>query len=77
MGFYILSPIPGTELWEYAKEKGLVSDDMDWDRLNQDPRRKAFDWENMIYLNEDTMPKEEFKKNVYEIMTEFGVELKP
>ena len=32
---YITTPLPGTELWEYAKEGGFVSDDMDWNKLNQ------------------------------------------
>lgn len=31
---YVLVPYPGTALWDYAKEKGLVSDTMDWSRLN-------------------------------------------
>lgn len=31
---YILTPFPGTPVWEYAKEKGLVSDDMDWSKLD-------------------------------------------
>ncbi len=31
---YVLTPFPGTEVWEYALGRGLVSDDMDWSRLN-------------------------------------------
>jgi radical SAM superfamily enzyme YgiQ (UPF0313 family) len=31
---YVLTPYPGTPIWEYAKEKGLVQEDMDWGRLN-------------------------------------------
>ena len=31
---YVLTPFPGTPLWNYAKERKLVSDDMDWSRLN-------------------------------------------
>lgn len=31
---YVLTPFPGTPIWAYAKERGLVSDDMDWDRVN-------------------------------------------
>jgi radical SAM superfamily enzyme YgiQ (UPF0313 family) len=33
---YVLTPFPGTPVWELAKAKGLVSDDlnMDWSRLN-------------------------------------------
>jgi len=31
---YILTPFPGTPVWDYAKEKGYVSDNMDWNNLN-------------------------------------------
>ena len=31
---YVLIPLPGTPVWDYAKSIGVVSDDMDWDRLN-------------------------------------------
>jgi len=31
---YLLTPLPGTPIWRLAKEKGLVSDNMDWDALN-------------------------------------------
>lgn len=31
---YVLTPFPGTPIWAYAKQKGLVSDDIDWDRIN-------------------------------------------
>jgi radical SAM superfamily enzyme YgiQ (UPF0313 family) len=75
MGFYILSPIPGTQLWNYALDKKLVSYDMDWNKLNQDPRRKAFDWDNMIYLG-DEIPKDRFIEEVNLIMDEFNVEVK-
>jgi len=32
-GFFILTPLPGTKIWDYAKARGLVSEDMDWDKL--------------------------------------------
>lgn len=32
---YILTPLPGTEIWSIAVEMGLVSNDMDWEKLNQ------------------------------------------
>lgn len=31
---FLLTPFPGTQVWEYAKSRGLVSDDMDWSRLD-------------------------------------------
>jgi len=29
----VLTPFPGTPIWDYAVSRGLVSDDMDWGRL--------------------------------------------
>lgn len=29
----VLTPFPGTPIWDYAKARGLVSEDMDWDKL--------------------------------------------
>ncbi len=31
---YILTPYPGTPVWDYARSQGLVSENMDWDKLN-------------------------------------------
>lgn len=31
---FFLTPLPGTPVWEDAKQRGLVSDDMDFSRLN-------------------------------------------
>lgn len=31
---YLLVPLPGTPIWDSAKERDLVDDDMDWSRLN-------------------------------------------
>jgi radical SAM superfamily enzyme YgiQ (UPF0313 family) len=31
---YILTPLPGTYFWEHALKKGLVSENMDWKKLN-------------------------------------------
>lgn len=33
---YVLTPLPGTPVWEYAKSRGLVSEKMDWSRLDVD-----------------------------------------
>lgn len=32
----MLTPLPGTPLWDYAKEHGLVNDNMQWDKLSLD-----------------------------------------
>ncbi len=31
---YVLTPLPGTPVWDYAKSKQLVDEKMDWDKLN-------------------------------------------
>jgi len=31
---YILTPFPGTQIWDLARERGLVSSEMDWGRLD-------------------------------------------
>jgi len=31
---HVLTPFPGTPVWEYAKTRNLVNEDMDWDILN-------------------------------------------
>lgn len=33
---YVLMPFPGTPVWDYAKQRGLVSDNMDWSSLTSD-----------------------------------------
>ncbi len=50
----VMTPFPGTDVWDYAKERGLVSDKMEWSKLDLTPEEG-----NFIYLNEK-MPKEEF-----------------
>lgn len=46
----ILTPYPGSQVWEYARERGLVNDIMDWSRLN--PCINLFDPYTCIHLNE-------------------------
>jgi len=33
-GVYVLTPFPGTPVWNYAMSRGLVDEKMDWDILN-------------------------------------------
>ena len=52
-----LQPVPGTKVWDYAKERGLVSEDMDWSRF-------ILDFENLDMTRDpylcETMSVEEF-----------------
>jgi len=49
VNIYVLTPLPGTPVWQDARERGLVSDDMDWDRLNIS---FELDWKNVILVSE-------------------------
>jgi radical SAM superfamily enzyme YgiQ (UPF0313 family) len=56
-----LTPLPGTDVWEYAKSKGIVSDDnFDFDLL---------DMKKPIFLSE-VMSKEEFEKVFSDVMNQ-------
>lgn len=54
---------PSTPLWEYAKKRGLVGNDMDWEKLSDTGLLINFDFENYIYLN-DEFPQKKFMKYV-------------
>ncbi len=65
---YLLTPVPGTPLWDYALQKGLVSEEMDWGVL-QTFRITAGDgseaerencWNNAVILSETLTRKEIF-----------------
>lgn len=63
-----LTPYPGTQVWEYAKRRKLVSDNMDWTRLDLNLRN--FDPYRCVYLNEH-IPLSEFV-NYVEIFEELN-----
>jgi radical SAM superfamily enzyme YgiQ (UPF0313 family) len=52
-----LQPLPGTPIWGYAKQKGLVSDDMDFGVLGV--TYDHFDWATFPYMGEN-MTRDEF-----------------
>ncbi|MCX6822335.1 MAG: radical SAM protein, partial [Candidatus Aenigmarchaeota archaeon] len=52
----IMTPYPETRIWDYAKQKGLVSDDMDFSILKTQPK----DLSQLILLND--MDTNEFKE---------------
>lgn len=56
---YITTPLPGTPIWELAKERGLVSEEMDWNELdlvNVRENKKVF------FLPKDMTEKEFYDK---------------
>jgi len=52
---FVMTPFPGTEIWEIAKKRNKVSDDMDWRLLSHQ------NFNNPLLL-EPNINKEEFKK---------------
>jgi anaerobic magnesium-protoporphyrin IX monomethyl ester cyclase len=55
VGAYVLTPLPGTAIWDMCKKQGKVDDFMDFNKLNM------FGSENPLALD-DSVDKEEFKK---------------
>ncbi|WP_457572980.1 B12-binding domain-containing radical SAM protein [Desulfolithobacter sp.] len=71
-GFYLTMPIPGTPYWDLALRKGLVSEEMDWSRLNIDYlKQQSFDLDNAIYLNEENVPRTVLKQYFETFRKEF------
>jgi radical SAM superfamily enzyme YgiQ (UPF0313 family) len=59
----ILTPLPGTPIWEYAKKRNLVSEDMNWEKLNI---RFAENYEKAVILSEKLT-----RKELYELFLQF------
>ncbi len=55
VNIYVLTPLPGTQVWYEALERGLVSPDMNWDRLNIE---FELDWKHAILLSQEVAPEE-------------------
>ena len=71
-GFYLTTPLPGTPYWHLAMKQGLVSEDMDWDRLNLDIMKTvSFDFDRAIYLNSDLTPLSYVKETIQRFQEEF------
>jgi len=60
---YVLTPYPGTPVWDFAKSRGLVSDDMDWGKLNVN-----FE---VTHLNAIILSKTVNRKRLYQIYKKF------
>ncbi len=71
IGFYLFNPIPGTILWEELEQKGLVSNDFKFDRLQLDLLKTKFSWDEVLYFNSDNIPLEIFRSIITNIRGEF------
>lgn len=52
---YVLTPLPGTRVWDFAAEKGLVSENMDWHRLNMN---FEYNSARAVYVSQTLTPEE-------------------
>lgn len=60
----VLTPFPGTPIWDHARRRNLVDDDMNWDRLNV---HFGVNHEEAVILSE-TLTREE----IYELFLKFA-----
>jgi radical SAM superfamily enzyme YgiQ (UPF0313 family) len=61
-GLYILTPYPGTVWWDYANEHNLLGEPPDWSMLHCDVGGVDWSWNDSLYLNEETMPRERLRE---------------
>ncbi|NIM05466.1 MAG: methyltransferase domain-containing protein, partial [Armatimonadetes bacterium] len=62
-GFYLLTPLPGTPVWDACLQEGIVSEEMDWSSLNLAFDNPDFRWGHFVYANR-TMPRRDFVESV-------------
>lgn len=65
---YILTPFPGTPIWEYAKTRKLVSENMDWSILDVDFKRN---YKKAVILSEKLT-----REELYRLFLKFKAEEK-
>ncbi|MHC4481876.1 MAG: methyltransferase domain-containing protein, partial [Planctomycetota bacterium] len=70
-GFYLMQPVPGTRMWEECLAEGLVSADMDFSSMELDMSVDSFDWDRVLYVNEDRIPLGRFRRIMEEVRAEF------
>lgn len=56
---FVMTPFPSTPIWDIAKERGKLTDNIDWNQLNHHN-------EDNPMLLEEGIPKEEFRQVYYE-----------
>lgn len=63
---FICTPLPGSQLWHWARDKGFVNDGMDWSTLRIDGDKQHFKtpW---VYINGESVPRQKFIEILREI----------
>jgi len=65
VGICITTPFPGTELWKWCEERGLIPESFDW---------SEFTYDKVPIPACDTIPPEELQRLYYEIIDEIAQE---
>lgn len=64
-----LVPLPGTPVWQHAVEKGVVSEEMDWIKLNLD----TFNPDEIVLHNFTRADMERFHREVFAMFSDAGM----
>lgn len=71
-GFYLMQPVPGTQLWDDMKAKNILTNtNFDVASMEVALYKKDFNWNNTLYLNEENIPLQEFKTIIAKVKDEF------
>ena len=71
-GFYLMQPVPGTQLWDDMRAKNILTDtNFDIASMEIALYKKDFHWENALYLNEENIPLNLFRTIIDKIRDEF------
>jgi hypothetical protein len=58
-------------LWEELEKKGVVTEFIDFDRLQLDLLNPGFSWDDVLYFNDENVPLETIRQIVAEVKREF------
>lgn len=71
-GFYLMQPVPGTQLWDdMLEQKILVRENFDISSMIIDLSQPNFNWNKVLYLNNKHIPLQTFRNIIDELREEF------
>ena len=54
-GLYPFTPIPGTEIWNWMRDRNIISSDIDAECYPRDFQRENFSWDHFLYFNHENL----------------------
>lgn len=61
----VTTPLPDTELWDYAKQRNIVTDKIDWSQF-----KIGFDYQDLGFYLNDKLPKKDFLRFITAVLRE-------